>query len=78
MRYTVDHYLLDYMKHCLLEDGQLESNIQKLETALEYVDNNEVKKDIKDVIENLNCVQKQYSEYLEDMRVMIAGGYPQR
>jgi hypothetical protein len=76
LRYTVDYYLLDYMKHCLLEDGQLESSIQKLQSALDHIDNKEVKKGVEDVIENLNCVQKEYTEYVEDMRTMIDGGYP--
>jgi DUF1680 family protein len=76
LRYTVDLYLLDYLKHCLLEDGQLGSNIDKLNAAIEHIGNPEIKKGLEDVIENLNCVQKEYTEYVKDMRTLISGGVP--
>ena len=76
MRFTVDLYLLDYIKHCFLEDNQLGMSILKLETALGHLENEEAKKDVEDVIKSLQCVQTEYNEYVEDMKVLVDGGYP--
>ena len=76
LRFTVDLYLLDYIKHCFLEDDQLSMNIQKLDAALSHLENPKVKKGVEDVITVLKCVQSEYSEYVEDMRVLANGGYP--
>lgn len=76
LRFTVDLYLLDYIKHCFLEDGQLSDNIEKLNTALTHLENPEVKKGVEDVIRSLQCVQSEYTEYIEDMRVLANGDYP--
>ncbi len=77
LRFTVDLYLLDYIKHCFLEDDQLSKNIQKLNSALGHLENPEVKKGLEDVIKSLECVQSEYTEYVEDMRVLVNGGYPE-
>lgn len=77
MRFTVDLYLLDYIKHCFLEDDQLGRNIQKLNAALGHLDNEEAKKGVEDVIKSLQCVQTEYNEYVEDMQVLVSGGYPE-
>jgi hypothetical protein len=77
LRFTVDLYLLDYIKHCFLEDDQLNMNINKLHTALSHLENPEVKRGVEDVIKSLQCVQNEYSEYVEDMRVLVNGGYPE-
>lgn len=77
LRFTVDLYLLDYIKHCFLEDDQLTMNIQKLHTALAHLENTEAKKGVEDVIRSLQCVQSEYNEYVEDMRVLVNGGYPE-
>ena len=77
LRYTVDLYLLDYLKHCLLEEGQLEANIGKLQAALDHISDAGVKQGIEDVIDNLTCVQKEYIEYVNDMRTLINGGVPE-
>ncbi len=76
LRFTVDLYLLDYIKHCFLEEGQLSSNIEKLNTALAHLENAEAKKGVEDVIRSLQCVQSEYNEYIEDMRVLANGDYP--
>jgi hypothetical protein len=76
LRYTVDLYLLDYIKCCLLEEGQLDNNIQKLQNALNYLDNAEAKKNVEDVISCLRCVQSEYKEYLEDTGILVNGEYP--
>jgi hypothetical protein len=76
LRYTVDLYLLDYIKCCLLEEGQLNSNISKLQNALNYLDNVEARKDVEDVISCMQCVQKEYNEYLEDTGILANGEYP--
>ncbi|WP_207429434.1 hypothetical protein [Pedobacter sp. SYSU D00535] len=76
LRYTVDLYLLDYIKCCLLEDGQLNNNIQKLQHALNYIENSEARKDVEQVISSLQCVQKEYNEYLEDTGILAKGDYP--
>jgi hypothetical protein len=76
LRYTVDHYLLDYIKCCLLEEGQLDNNITKLQNALKHIENPEAKSNVEDVISSLQCVQKEYTEYLEDTGVLADGGFP--
>ena len=76
LRYTVDHYLLDYIKCCLLEEGQLDNNIAKLQDALNHIDDTEAKSNVEDVISSLKCVQKEYNEYLEDTGVLADGGFP--
>ena len=76
LRFTVDLYLLDYIKHCYLEDDQLSMNINKLHTALGHLENPEAKKGVEDVLKSLQCVQNEYNEYVEDMRVLVNGGYP--
>lgn len=77
LRFTVDLYLLDYIKHCFLEDEQLNISINKLQYALGHLDNPEAKKGVEDVINVLKCVQDEYQEYTEDMRVLGNGGYPE-
>lgn len=76
LRFTVDLYLLDYIKHCFLEDGQLTANIDKLSNALAHLENPEARKGVEDVLKSLQCVQSEYSEYVEDMRVLANGDYP--
>ena len=76
LRYTVDLYLLDYIKCCLLEDGQLTNNITKLQNALNHLSDAEARKDVEDVISSLQCVQKEYTEYLEDTGILANGEYP--
>ncbi len=77
LRFTVDHYLLDYIKHCFLEDDQLSRNIEKLDAALLHLEDSDARKGVQDVISSLRCVQSEYSEYVEDMRVLSNGGYPE-
>ncbi|MXV14262.1 hypothetical protein [Hufsiella ginkgonis] len=74
MRFTVDLYLLDYIKHCFLEDGQLQGNIDKLQLVLKHVDEPAAKSAVEEVISSLKCVQSEYKEYLADMRAMAAEG----
>lgn len=76
LRFTVDLYLLDYIKHCFLEDGQLTANIEKLNNALSHLENLEAKKGVEDVLKSLQCVQSEYSEYIEDMQILSNGDYP--
>lgn len=76
LRFTVDLYLLDYIKHCFLEDDQLNININKLQHALGHLNNTEAKKGVEDVLNILKCVQNEYLEYVEDMRILSNGGYP--
>lgn len=77
LRYTVDLYLLDYIKHCFLEDNQLKSNIQKLQNVVGQLENADAKNGVEEVIKSLQCVQSEYNDYVEDMRVLANGGYPQ-
>jgi len=77
LRFTVDLYLLDYIKHCFLEDNQLNSHIQKLQTALGQLENADARKGVEEVINSLQCVQTEYNEYIEDMQVLAKGGYPE-
>jgi hypothetical protein len=76
IRYTVDLYLLDYIKHCFLEDDQLIKNIEKLETALDHLQKGEVKNGVQDVLDCLKCFKAEYSEYLEDIKILADGDYP--
>jgi len=76
LRFTVDLYLLDYIKHCFLEDGQLDSNIQKLQAALDHLDDGKIKKGVEDVLKCLQCVKEEYGEYLEDTKILSKGDYP--
>ncbi|MDF3078448.1 MAG: hypothetical protein K0S09_2337 [Sphingobacteriaceae bacterium] len=78
LRDTVDLYLLDYIKHCFLEDNQLAKNIDKLKNAIDHISDNAVKKDVEDVLSSLQCVQSEYNEYIEDMRVFAHAGAPHR
>lgn len=68
LRFTVDLYLIDYIKHCFLEDDQLNININKLQHALGHLNNTEAKKGVEDVLNILKCVQSEYLEYVEDIR----------
>jgi hypothetical protein len=74
---TIDLYLLDYIKHCFLEDGQLVSNIAKLESALALVEDPGARKNITDVIASMECVRSEYEHYVKDVEVMMNGGYPE-
>jgi len=76
LRFTVDLYLLDYIKHCFLEDDQLNQNIRKLQTAVSQLENAEARKGVEEVIYSLQCVQTEYQEYVEDMKVLANFGYP--
>lgn len=76
LRFTVDLYLLDYIKHCFLEDDQLNTNIQKLEFALGHLNNAEAKEGVEHVLNALRCVQNEYNEYIDDMRILANGEYP--
>jgi hypothetical protein len=76
MRFTVDLYLLDYIKHCFLEGGQLNENIQKLQNALGHLEGTQAKQGVQEVISSLQCVQTEYNEYVEDMKILADGGYP--
>lgn len=71
LRFTVDHYLLDYIKHCFLEEGQLRANIEKLQAALPHLEG-AAKTGVEEVIKSIECVQSEYNEYLEDMRTLIS------
>lgn len=79
LRDTVDLYLLDYIKHCFLEDDQLNKNIRNLNNALSHVSDTAIKKGLEDVLASLKCLESEYNEYLEDMRVFgHGGGLPHR
>lgn len=76
LRFTVDLYLLDYIKHCFLEDDQLENNIQKLRAGIDVVKDSPIKSGLQEVLSCLQCVKKEYDEYLEDTKIMAQGKYP--
>ncbi len=75
---TIDLYLLDFIKHCFLENNQLNTNIENLKAAIGHIADNQIKKGVEDVIENLECVRQEYNEYLEDMQIFNAGCSPHR